>query len=195
MKILGLTGSVGMGKSETARMLRGLGVPVFDADKAVHILLAKNGAGVAPIEKIWPDVVKKNVVDRDLLGQKVFGDTKLRKQLESILHPLVREAENRFLKFHRAHRAPVVVLDIPLLFETRAERRCDAVMVVTATHYIQKQRVMRRPGMTEAKFAAILKAQMPDGEKRARADAVIHTGLGKYAALCQIRRALLLFRK
>lgn len=195
MKILGLTGSVGMGKSETAKMLRMLGIPVFDADKAVHTILANNKTAIAAISKLAPDTVTNGKVDRTALGRKIFVDASLRKKLEAILHPLVRTAENKFLAFHRAHRARIVVLDIPLLFETKADLRCDAVMVVTATHFIQAQRVLKRPGMTQEKFAAILKAQMPDGEKRARADFIIHTGLGKQAALCQIRRALHIIRK
>lgn len=190
MKILGLTGSVGMGKSEAAKMLRALKIPVFDADKVVHQLLAKKGEGVAAVQKIWPEVVKQNTVDREALGKKIFGNDAARKRLESILHPLVRTAENRFLAFHRAHRKPLVVLDIPLLFETHGDKRCDAVMVVTTSHRIQRQRVMKRPGMTEEKFAAILKAQMPDALKRARADYVVHTGLGKRHALEQIKHCL-----
>lgn len=190
MRIIGLTGSIGMGKSETAKLFKRLHVPVFEADYYVHALLGPGGRAVAEIEKLAPDCVKDGAVDRAALGAKTFADPKFRKALEAIMHPLVRAAEERFIRHHRIHRTPIIVLDIPLLFETGAEKLCDAVVVVTATHFIQAQRVLARPGMTQERFAAILKAQMPDAAKRARADFIIHTGLGKREALCQIKRLL-----
>ncbi len=191
MKILGLTGSIGMGKSETARMFKNLRIPVFEADAAVHKLLAKNGAAVPYIEKHFPDCVEKSAVDRQALGRKIFADPTLKKQLEAIMHPLVREAENHFLKRMRQQRKHVVVLDIPLLFETAANERCDEVIVVTAPAMVQRHRVLKRTGMTEQKFHDILRLQIPDAEKRRRADIIVHTGLGKRVTLCEIVGLLL----
>ena len=186
IKIIGLTGSIGMGKSEAARMLKNLGIPVFEADAAVHKLLGKNGAAVTLIEKAFPDCVQNEIVDRQALGRKIFGQVDLKKQLEAILHPLVREAENCFIKHARQQRKKLVVLDIPLLFETGGEQRSDVVMVVSAPALVQRGRVLKREGMTEQKFHDILKLQMPDSEKRRRAEVVIHTGLGKRFTLCEI---------
>ncbi len=186
LKILGLTGSIGMGKSEAARMLKRLGVPVFEADKIVHQLLAKEAT--AFIAKTFPACIKNGVVDREVLGKIVFADTKQKALLEAIMHPLVRAKQKQFLQSMR-HK-PLVVLDIPLLFETGWDTMCDRVCVVSAPHMIQRQRVLQRPNMTEQKFHAILATQMPDSEKRKRADFIIHTGLGKRFALCEIVRAL-----
>lgn len=186
LTILGLTGSIGMGKSEAARMLQRLGVPVFEADAVVHQLLAKEA--IPFIAKTFPAALKNGTVDRQALGKIVFADTKQKKVLEAILHPLVRLKQKHFLKTMR-HKN-LVVLDIPLLFETGWDEVCDAVMVVSAPYLIQRQRVMKRAGMTEQKFQAILASQMPDFEKRKRADFIIHTGLGKRFALCEIVRAL-----
>jgi dephospho-CoA kinase len=179
VRILGLTGSIGMGKSTAAKMFRRLGVPVHDADAAVHALLAKGGAAVKPIDAAFPGVVVDGAVDRRLLGQQVFGNPAALRRLERIVHPLVREDSRRFLRRQRLRRAPVVVFDIPLLFEGRNERRCDAVVVVTAPSFLQRARVLSRPGMTPGKLEAILKQQIPDREKRRRADFVVDTGLGK----------------
>jgi dephospho-CoA kinase len=193
MRILGLTGSIGMGKSTAASMLRALGLPVHDADAAVHALLTKGGKAVAAVERAFPGVVKDGAVDRKALGARVFGKPTELKKLESILHPLVRKAERAFLQQCRQKRHDVVVLDIPLLFETGGEKRCDGVVVVTAPQFLQSQRVMKRPGMTEARFRQILGSQMPDAEKRRRADWVVDTGLGRrptLAALARIVRAL-----
>lgn len=176
MRILGLTGSIGMGKSVAANTFRRLGIPVHDADAAVHRLTVPNGPAIPAIAKAFPGVVKGGVLDRKALGAKVFADKQQLRRLEKILHPLVRAKERRFLNFNRRKR--LVVLDIPLLFETKGERRCHAVMVVTTSAAIQRQRVMRRPGMTEERFANILKNQMPDAEKRRRADFVVLTGDG-----------------
>jgi dephospho-CoA kinase len=186
MKILGLTGSIGMGKSETARMLKCLGVPVFEADKVVHQLLAKEA--IPFIAKTFPACIKNGVVDREALGKIVFADSKQKALLETIMHPLVRAKQKQFLQ--AMQRKEVVVLDIPLLFETGWDKMCDAVMVVSAPSMVQRQRVLKRSGMTEQKFQAIMAAQMPDSEKRKRADFIIHTGLGKRFALCEIAEAL-----
>lgn len=183
MIILGLTGSIGMGKSTAAAMLRRLGVPVHDADATVHRLLAKGGAAVAPIAAAFPGVVQDGAVDRAALGAEVFRDKAALRRLEAIVHPLVRRAEIAFLQRMRRRRMPLVVLDIPLLFETGGQTRCDAVAVVSAPAFLQAQRVLRRPGMTPERLAAVRKAQMPDTEKRRRATAVVATGLGKRPAL------------
>ena len=180
MIILGLTGSIGMGKSTAAGMLRRLGVPLFDADAVVHRLLGPGGAAVRRIEQLFPGVRdERDGIDRRRLGQLVFGDTAALRRLESVLHPMVRRAEKRFVAQARARREPLVVLDIPLLYETGAPERCDLVLVVSAALRLQRERAMRRPGMTEARFADILRAQMPDREKRRRADFVVRTGLGR----------------
>jgi dephospho-CoA kinase len=195
MIVLGLTGSIGMGKSTAALCLRRLGVPVHDADAAVHRLQAKGGAAVAPIAATFPGVVKEGKVDRQALGRIVFSDEAALKKLEAILHPLVRREEQKFLANARAHRYRLVALDIPLLFETHGERRCDYVMVVSAPRRVQLGRVMRRPGMTRERLAGIEARQLPDIVKRARADIVIDTGLGRRHSLQAIRRAVTLLRR
>ncbi len=177
--VVGLTGSIGMGKSTAAAMLRDLGLPVFDADATVHALLARGGAAVPAIAAAFPGTVRDGAVDRAELGRRVFGDEEARRRLERIVHPLVHQAERRFLARAARERRPVVVRDVPLLFETGGDRRCDATIVVSAPPHIQAQRVLARPGMTPEKFAGILRAQMPDAEKRRRADFVIPTGQGR----------------
>ena len=176
MIVLGLTGSIGMGKSTTARMFADLGVPVNDADAVVHALY--EGEAVAPIEAAFPGSTKAGVVDRKELSRQLNEDSALFKTLEAIVHPLVRAREQEFLARHRDAGAPFVVLDIPLLFETGGEARVDAVVVVTCDPDIQKERVMKRPGMTEEKFALLLSRQVPDVQKRAKADYIIDTGKG-----------------
>ncbi|MFD2265333.1 dephospho-CoA kinase [Lacibacterium aquatile] len=176
-RIIGLTGSIGMGKSTAAKILRSWRLPVHDSDATVHRLMERGGAAVAAIAAAFPASVENGVVNRRTLGAAVFGHPEALRRLERILHPLVRASERRFLKRHV--RAAVVVLDIPLLFETKAEGRCDEVWVVSAPPAIQQQRVLRRPGMTTEKFQAILRQQTPDELKRRRADRVIPTGLGK----------------
>ncbi|WP_374652108.1 dephospho-CoA kinase [Dongia sp.] len=188
MHILGLTGSIGMGKSTAAAMLRALGLPVHDADAAVHRLLAKGGKAVAAVGAAFPGVVADGAVDRKALGALVFGKPAQLKRLEAILHPLVRRAERDFLAQCRQERHDVVVLDIPLLFETGGEKRCDGVVVVTAPQFLQTQRVMKRPGMTRERFRQILQSQMPDAEKRRRADWVVDTGLGRRPTLAALGR-------
>jgi dephospho-CoA kinase len=184
MIVLGLTGSIGMGKSTAAAMFRRIGVPLFDADRAVHRLLAPGGAAVAPVTAAFPGSANaKGGIDHALLGGRVFGDAAALRRLEGILHPLVRKEERGFLALARARGAPLVVLDIPLLFETGGAGRCDYVAVVSAPGFLQRQRVIRRPGMSESRYAAILARQMPDLEKRRRADFVVPTGLGKNVSL------------
>ena len=190
MKILGLTGSIGMGKSTAARMFRRLGVPLHDADAVVHRLLGKGGAAVAVVGHSFPGVVKDGAVDRRALGAQVFGDPAALKLLESILHPMVQAEKRRFLRACRARGAKLVVLDIPLLYETGGEKTCDAVLVVTAPQFLQDQRVLSRPNMDRERLTQIRKQQMPDAEKRRRADFVVETGLGQRPTLIALKRAI-----
>lgn len=185
--VLGLTGSIGMGKSATADIFRRLGVPVHDADAAVHALYA--GRAAALIEEAFPGTVANGIVDRTKLGAAVLGDPERMKRLEAIVHPLVREEEEAFLR-RVARPSGLAVLDIPLLFETGGEVRCDAVLVVSAPPDVQRERVLRRPGMTEEKFKAILAKQMPDAEKRARAHFILDTSRDFSAAEAQARSIL-----
>lgn len=180
MIVLGLTGSIGMGKSTTAKMFLDEGVPVHDADETVHRLYA--GIAAPLIEARFPGTVADGVVDRERLAKAVLGKPEALRDLERIVHPLVRADSESFLARHRAAGTPLVVLDIPLLYETGGRDRVDRVVVVTAPADVQRQRVLARPGMTEEKFAAILARQVPDEEKRARADHVIDTGAGMDAA-------------
>jgi dephospho-CoA kinase len=179
MIVLGLTGSIGMGKSTTAKMFVDEGVPVHDADETVHRLYA--GVAAPLIEARFPGTVVAGAVD-ERLGRAVLGDAQAMRDLEAIVHPLVRADSEAFLARHRAAGAPLVVLDIPLLFETGGRDRVDEVLVVTAPAQVQRERVLARPGMTEEKFAAILARQVPDAKKRAEADHVIDTGAGMAAA-------------
>jgi len=174
MITLGLTGSIGMGKSTVAAMFEELGVPVFDADAAVHRLQGEGGRLVAAIEAMFPDTTGPKGVDRTLLGEAVLSDPRALKQLEALVHPAVGEERAAFLALHKD--APLVVFDVPLLFETGGESRVDKVAVVSAPAEIQRARVLARPGMTEARLDAILARQTPDAEKRARADFIIPTG-------------------
>ena len=183
--VLGLTGSIGMGKSATAAMFRRLGVPVHDADATVHRLYG--GRAVAPIEAAFPGTVLEGVVDRGRLGAAVLDDPERLAVLEAIVHPLVRQEEEIFLGVARAAGAPLAVLDIPLLLETGGQTRCDAVLVVTAAPDVQRGRVLARPGMSEAKFAAILAKQMPDAEKRGQAHFRVDTDRGFASAEAQVR--------
>jgi len=173
MVILGLTGSIGMGKSTTADFFAEAGAPVHDADAAVHRLYA--GAAAPAIEAAFPGTTADGKVDRAKLAEHVLKDPAALKRLEAIVHPLVRRDEERFLREAEAAGAQVAVLNIPLLFETGGERRCDAVVVVSAPPEMQRERVMTRPGMTEQKFASLLGKQVPDAEKRRRADFVVDT--------------------
>lgn len=176
MKIIGLTGSIGMGKSTVATMIAELGVPVFDADAAVHELYQPGGAAVPLVEAAFPGVTCEGAIDRTLLSAQLQADPKRFAQLNAIVHPLVMQARMEFLSRAQSQGAPLVVLDVPLLFEGGGENSVDAVIVVSAPEDIQRARVLARPGMSEAKFADILARQTPDAEKRARADYVINTG-------------------
>lgn len=175
---LGLTGSIGMGKSTVAAMFEELGVPVFDADAAVHRLQGEGGRLVAAIEAMFPDTTGPKGIDRTLLGEAVLADPRALKRLEALIHPAVGEERAAFIAAHAD--APLLVFDVPLLFETGGEKRVDKVVVVSAPADIQRARVLARPGMTAAKLDAILARQIPDAEKRARADFIIPTG-GSFA--------------
>ena len=182
--ILGLTGSIGMGKSAVAAMFRGLGVPVFDADAAVHELQGPGGACIEPIERAFPDTTGPAGVDRQKLGAAVFGNPEALKRLEQIVHPEVAEMRRTFLADNSG--APLIVFDIPLLYEKTGQHGLDAVVVVSAPADVQRARVLARPGMTEQKFEQILKLQVPDAEKRAKADYVLNTG----TSLAETRHAV-----
>jgi len=188
MFILGLTGSLGMGKSATAKMFAEEGVPVHDADAVVHRLY--DGEATGAIEAAFPGTTQDGKVDREKLGKRVLGDAAAIKRLEQIVHPLVGAASARFLTEAERKGAPVAVLDVPLLFETGGDARCDAVVVVSAPAVVQRTRAFERPGMSEGKLAAILAKQMPDEEKRARADFVVDTSKGFDAARAQVRDIL-----
>jgi dephospho-CoA kinase len=186
MKIYGLTGSIGMGKSAVAAMFAREGVPVFDADAEVHRLQGPGGALLPAIEARFPGTTGPAGVDRAKLGAAVFGDPHERKALEAIVHPAVRAERTRFLRRHRSRK--FVILDIPLLFETGGQKGLEGVIVVTAPAWKQRRRVLARPGMTAGKFRQIVRLQVPDAEKRARADHIIHTGTTFADTRAQVRR-------
>ncbi|MEP9387101.1 dephospho-CoA kinase [Mesorhizobium sp. KR9-304] len=180
MIVLGLTGSIGMGKSTTAKMFADFGVPVHESDEAVHRLY--RGKAVPLVEAAFPGTTADGVVDRVKLAERVLGDQAALKRLEAIVHPLVRADATAFLKRQHTAGAPLAVVDIPLLYETGGEERVDQVAVVTAEPQVQRERVLSRPGMTEEKFEKILVQQVPDAAKRRMADFVIDTGEGMDAA-------------
>ncbi|MGH6718106.1 MAG: dephospho-CoA kinase [Alphaproteobacteria bacterium] len=192
MIVLGLTGSIGMGKTTAAGHLRRCGVPVFDSDAVVHRLFAPGGGAVVPVLAAFPSARRagggRAAVDRAALGGVVFADPAALARLEAIVHPLVRAAQESFLGRARRRRAPLVALDIPLLFETGADARVDVVAVVHAPRVVQRARVLRRPGMTEARLAGILVRQMPSVAKYRRADWVIPTGLSRRVSWIAVRR-------
>jgi dephospho-CoA kinase len=190
MIVLGLTGGIGMGKSTATATLRRLRVPVFDADATVHRLQAKGGRAVAPIAAAFPGTVRDGRVDREALRRAVIGNTDALRRLERIVWPLVRDEERRFLAKARRSGARIVTLDVPLLFENGGQGRVDQVVVVSAPEAVQRARVMRRPGMTAERFAAIHARQMPDAEKRRRADHVVRTGLSRFFAQAAVRRMI-----
>ncbi|BDG75198.1 dephospho-CoA kinase [Roseomonas fluvialis] len=190
MIVLGLTGGIGMGKSTATATLRRLGVPVFDADAAVHRLQSKGGRAVVPIAAAFPGTVRDGRVDREALRRAVIGNTDALRRLERIVWPLVRDEERRFLAQARRSGARIVALDVPLLFENGGQGRVDQVVVVSAPAAVQRARVMRRPGMTAERFAAIHARQMPDAEKRRRADHVVRTGLSRFFAQAAVRRMI-----
>lgn len=188
MIVLGLTGSIGMGKSTAAGFFAEAGVPVHDADAVVHRLY--EGEAVPAVEAAFPGTTHDGQVDRGRLGQRVLGDPAALKRLEAIVHPLVRRDEERFLADAEAAGAAIVVLNIPLLFESGGDRRCDAVVVVSAPPAMQRERVMSRPGVTEEKLARVLAQQMPDAEKRRRADFVVDSSQDFDFTRAQVRAIL-----
>jgi dephospho-CoA kinase len=188
MIVIGLTGSIGMGKSTATTTFRRIGIPVFDADAAVHRLQARGGRAVAPVGAAFPGSVRDGAVDREALRRAVLTDPTALKRLERIVHPLVRDAERRFLARARREGRRLVVLDVPLLLETGGEKRVDRVVVVSAPAAVQAVRVLRRPGMTAERLASIRARQMADAEKRRRADHVIRTGLSRRFAQAAIVR-------
>lgn len=188
MIVIGLTGGIGMGKSTAARAFRRLRIPVHDADAAVHRLYGRGGAGVRAVAALAPEAVAGGAVAREALRRRALSDRDFLARLEAAIHPLVRREERRFLARCRREGRPIAVLDIPLLFETGGDSRVDHVVVVSAPAATQRARVLARPGMTEARLAAIRARQMPDVEKRRRADTVIRTGLSRHHAQRAIRR-------
>jgi dephospho-CoA kinase len=195
MIIVGLTGSIGMGKSTTSAMFEAEGVPVYDSDGAVHALYAVGGAAVAPVEAAFPGVVVDGAIDRTRLSAVVMGDPEALKRLEAIVHPLVGADRIGFFEKAAADGKDIVVLDVPLLYETGGDKRVHKVVVVSAPADVQRQRVLARPGMDAAKLDAILARQLPDAEKRARADFVIDTGQGLEHAHQQVRQILATLRQ
>lgn len=194
MIILGLTGSIGMGKSTTAKMFEAEGAPVYDSDAAVHALYSVGGAAVAPVEAAFPGVVVDGAIDRAKLSAQVVGDPEALEKLEAIVHPLVGAHRIGFFEKAQADGHDIVVLDVPLLYETGGQKNVHKVVVVSAPADVQRERVLARPGMTAEKFEAILARQLPDAEKRARADFVVDTGKGLEAAHDQVRDILTLLR-
>jgi dephospho-CoA kinase len=191
MFLLGLTGSIAMGKSTASRTFRAFDVPVFDADAVVHRLFVPGGAALAPVAVAFPGCLDPaGGIDRVALGRRAFADAGALARLEAIVHPLVRRAERRFLERCAAARRPLAVLDIPLLYETGGERLVDAVAVVSAPVFLQAQRVLRRKGMSADRLAAIRRRQTPDAEKRRRADFVIPTGLDRRHSVRAIARLI-----
>ena len=190
MKIVGLTGGIGMGKSTAAAAFRKAGIPVFDADEAVHRLQRRGGRAVSQIAVRFPGSVRGGAVDRTALRRAVLGNPQALAHLEAILHPMVRDEERAFVCRARRAGKRAVVLDIPLLFETGGHRRVDQVVVVSAPRSVQKHRVRSRRRMTEADVAAVIARQMPDAEKRRRADVVVRTGLSRYHSLRSLKRVI-----
>jgi dephospho-CoA kinase len=190
MIVIGLTGSIGMGKSTVAKMFEEEGAPAFNSDDAVHALYAKGGEAVTPVGAAFPSALRDGAIDRATLSALVVDNPDALKRLEAIVHPLVRKAQAAFLERHRHDGKRAAVLDIPLLFESKAARALDKIVVVSAPADIQRARVLARPGMTEDKFNFILSRQTPDAEKRARADFVIDTGMPLEETRKQIRAVL-----
>jgi len=186
--IIGLTGSIAMGKTETAGMFKRLAVPVYSADDAVHELYAANGAAVKPIGTLFPDVIVNGEVSREKLSVKILEKPDAISAIERIIHPLVRDKQNEFIKTAKQNGEPLIVLDIPLLFETGGDNLVDRVLVVTAPTDVQASRALARPGMTREKLELILSRQMPDEEKRAKADYIVETDKGLEHAFSQVRR-------
>ncbi len=190
MIVAGLTGSIAMGKSETAKMFAARGIPVFDSDAAVHELYAHGGEAVAPLADVVPSAIMEGAVDRRLLAEQVQQNPALLKKIEAIVHPFVKARQAAFLSRCRADGASVAVLDIPLLFEIGRDRDVDKILVVSTSAAIQRERALKRPGMTGEKLAFILSKQMPDAEKRAKADYVIDTSLDLDTTAHQVERII-----
>ena len=191
MLIMGLTGSIGMGKTTAANAFRRLGVPVYDSDGMVHRLLGAGGGAVETVAAAFPGVLRGRAVDRARLGEAVFGRPEKLLALEEILHPLVLDQKNRFLAANSRRKSRHVVIDSPLLFETGGDVSCDITITVSAPDFIQERRVLSRPGMSKGRFNKILASQMPDYKKRALSDFVLLTGLGRIDSLRQIYKILL----
>lgn len=190
MIILGLTGSIAMGKSTVAAMFRRCGAAVFDADSCVHALLGPGGAAVAAVDEAFPGTVYCGKVDRPAVAARVFDDPSALVRLEAIIHPLVNAAEDRFLRETARAGQDLAILDVPLLFEAGTDRRCDLVAVVSAPAFLQLQRLLARPGMDRGRVEATLRRQMSDVEKRRRADVVIPTGLGRALTFRKVREVI-----
>jgi dephospho-CoA kinase len=190
MIVIGLTGSIGTGKSTVTAQFSQCGAATLNSDETVHALLAAGGEAVKPVAKLFPETLEHAGINRRILGAEVFDSPAKLRKLEAILHPLVRKAQDKFIREAAAAGKQVVVLDIPLLFETGGEKRCDAVVVTTAPLAVQRQRVLKRSGMSEERFKKILSLQMPDVQKRSRADFIVNTGLGLGASLRQVKRIL-----
>ncbi|MGH6875485.1 MAG: dephospho-CoA kinase [Aestuariivirgaceae bacterium] len=188
MKIIGLTGSIAMGKTHTARIFAEEGIPVFDADAVVHGFYQPGGKAVDIVRSLSPGAIVEGGVDRRRLSAAIMQDEELLRRLEQAIHPLVREEQEQFLERQRRKNAPLVVIDVPLLFETGREKEFDSIIVVSAPPEIQRQRALARPGMTPEKLDLMLSRQTPDHEKRARADFVVETGGSKELARSQVKR-------
>ena len=190
MKIIGLTGSIGMGKSTTAAMFREAGIPVYDADAAVHAAYAVGGVAVGPVGEAFPGTVREGQVDREALRQKVLGNPEAMARLNSIVHPLIGKSRADAFEAATASGADMIILDVPLIYETGGDRNMDAVIVVSAPAEMQRERVLAREGMSPERLDAILAQQVPDAEKRKRADYVIDTGKGLEAARAQVTQVI-----
>ena len=190
MYLIGLTGSIGMGKTLTASLFEAAGVPRYDADAAIHALYASGGDAVAPIAELFPDAIVDGAVDRGILGQLVLKDADKLKQLEALVHPLAGASQMAFLSRHAEAGAPMALLDIPLLYETGGDGFVDCVVVVSAPYEVQRARVLARPGMSEEKFLDILGKQVPDAEKRRRADFIVDSSVSVEDARRQIHDIL-----
>lgn len=188
--IIGLTGSIGMGKTTIAKQFAECGIKTCDSDKIVHDLLGKNGKAAPLIAKLFPSCLENQQINRKTLGKIVFSDNEKLKKLEALLHPLVRKAQDDFIKDARLQKQRIVVLDIPLLFETDSYKRCDYTITVTAPAFLQKQRVLKRANMTEDTLKQILARQMPDSRKRQIADFVILSGIGKNTSLKMVKKII-----
>ena len=195
MIILGLTGSIGMGKTMASDCFRRMGIPVHNADRAVHAMMCEGGEAVRAMAEMFPAAVRRGNVDRQIIAKEVFADAKALNRIEELLHPLVRLRERNFLSYCARQGRGAVILDVPLLFETRGEERCDGVITVSAPAFVQHQRVISRPGMTLERLRSILARQVPDAEKRKRSDFIVLTGLSRHFSLIQIQKIVRLTKQ